>query len=351
MKLALGLEVYNKAELNLPLEAIQAAEACGYHSVWTAEAYGSDALSPLAYLAAVTDRIKLGTAVVQVAARTPAATAMHAMTIDALAGGNRTIIGLGVSGPQIVEGWYGQPWGSPHHWLRDYVAIMRKVFEREHPLEHDGAQLSLPFTGTGSIGEGKALKSILHPTEGIQIWIASGAPMNTALAAEVADGWLPMGYGPHGWRIHGENLERGFSKRADNAVPRSEFQLFTNLTVEITDNLHEAINRRKPMTAMYVGGMGSEQHNFHRDSMARRGFADQAKTIQERWLAGDKEGAAEAVPDEYIDMGGLFGTVERIRERYPLTIHEGTTGHIIRSTDVATIELMAQIVGEHSGLE
>ncbi len=351
MKLALGLEVYNKPQLDLPVAAIQAAEECGYHSVWTAEAYGSDALSPLAYLTAFTDRIKLGTAVIQVAARTPASTAMTAMTIDALAGGGRTIIGLGVSGPQIVEGWYGQPWGSPHHWLRDYVAIMRKVFEREQPLEYAGKQLQVPFTGTGSIGEGKPLKSILHPTEGIQIWLASGAPLNTALAAEVADGWLPMGYGQHGWEMHGPNLEKGFSKRSSEAVPRSEFQIFTNLTVEITENVQEAIDRRKPMTAMYVGGMGSEENNFHRDSMARRGFPDQAKVIQQRWLAGDKQGAVEAVPDEYIDMGGLFGPVERIRERYPHTIHEGSTGQIIRSTDIETIELLAEIVEEHSGLE
>ena len=142
MKLGLGLDIYNKSQLLLPTEAVIQAEKSGFHSVWTAEAYGIDALSPLAYLAAVTERIKLGTAIVQVAARTPAATAMHAMTIDALAGGNRTIIGLGVSGPQIVEGWYGQPWGSPHHWLRDYVAIMRKVLERQIPVDMKGNKSS-----------------------------------------------------------------------------------------------------------------------------------------------------------------------------------------------------------------
>ncbi len=351
MKLGLGLDIYNKPELNFPTEAVVLAESCGFHSVWTAEAYGMDALSPLAYLAAVTKRIKLGTAIVQVAARTPAATAMHAMTIDALAGGNRTIIGLGVSGPQIVEGWYGRPWGSPHHWLRDYVAIMRKVLEREGPVTHNGQQINLPFKGEGSIGQGKPLKSILHPTEGIQIWIASGAPMNTALAAEVADGWLPMGYGPDGWKTHGPNLEKGFQCRNENAIPRSDFQLFTNLTVEITEDIQAAIDKRKPMTAMYVGGMGSEEHNFHRDSMARRGFPEQANLIQERWLSGDKEGAVKAVPDEYIDMGGLFGPKERIRERYPLTVSEGATGQILRSTDLATIGLVAEIVSDHSGLE
>jgi len=351
MKLGLGLDIYNKSQLLLPTEAVIQAEKSGFHSVWTAEAYGIDALSPLAYLAAVTKRIKLGTAVVQVAARTPAATAMHAMTIDALAGGNRTIIGLGVSGPQIVEGWYGRPWGSPHHWLRDYVAIMRKVLERQIPVEHEGRQIQLPSKDEGAIGQGKALKSILHPSGEVQIWIASGAPMNTALAAEVADGWLPMGYGPDGWEIHGPNLEKGFQHRADNAVPKSEFQLFTNLTVEITDDIQAAIDKRKPMTAMYVGGMGNKEHNFHRDSMARRGFPELANLIQKRWLAGDKEGAIRAVPDEYIDMGGLFGPEERIRERYPLTVTQGVTGQILRSTDLATIELVAEIVSDHSGLD
>ncbi len=351
MKLGLGLDIYNKSRLHLPTEAVLHAEKYGFHSVWTAEAYGVDALSPLAYLAAITHRIKLGTAIVQVAARTPSATAMHAMTIDALAGGNRTIIGLGVSGPQIVEGWYGRPWGSPHHWLRDYVAIMRKVLERQSPVEHAGEEIQLPFTGQGSIGQGKALKSILRPTEGIQIWIASGAPMNTALAAEVADGWLPMGYGPDGWKTHGPNLEKGFRCRSGIAVPRSDFQIFTNLTVEITDDIQAAIDKRKPLTAMYVGGMGSKEHNFHRDSMARRGFPEQANLIQERWLSGDKEGAVKAVPDEYIDMGGLFGPKERIRERYPLTVTQGVTGQILRSTDLGTIALIAEIVSDHSGLE
>ena len=279
MKLALGLEVYNKPQLRLPIEAIKRAEEVGFHSVWTAEAYGVDALSPLAYLAALTDRIKLGTAVVQVAARTPAATAMHAMTIDALAGGGRTIIGLGVSGPQIVEGWYGQPWGSPHHWLRDYVAIMRKVLARDEPVTHAGKQIALPYDGPGAIGQAKALKSILHPLEGIEIWLASGAPLNTSLTAEVADGWLPMGYGVDGWEQHGDALERGFAKRDGDVVPREQFEIFDNLTVEITDDVKAAIERRKPLTALYVGGMGSREKNYHRDTMARRGFPDEAAPV------------------------------------------------------------------------
>lgn len=351
MKLALGVDLYNQATLDLPVDAVRRAEEVGFHSVWTAEAYGVDALSPLAYLAAVTDRIKLATGVVQVAARTPAATAMHAMTIDALAGGGRTIIGLGVSGPQIVEGWYGRPWGSPNHWLRDYVAIMRKILARDEPVTHDGRQISLPFTGEGSVGQGKALKSILHPTAGIEIWLASGAPANTRLAGEVADGWLPMGYGLDGWEIHGPNIEHGFERRSDDAVPRDRFQIFTTLNVEVTEDVQAAIDRRKPQTAMYVGGMGSQDRNYHVEAMARRGFPDAAARIQELWLAGDKDAAIDAVPDDYIDQQGLIGPPERIRERYEAAVPAGVTGVILRSTDLATIDLMADIIGSTHGLD
>ena len=168
MKLGLGLDLYRGAQLSVPVDQVRRAESLGFHSVWTAEAYGSDALSPLAYLAGLTSRIKLATGVVQTAARAPAATAMHAMTIDALAGGGRVIIGLGVSGPQIVEGWYGRPWGSPNEVLHDYVTIMRKVLDRDGPVAHDGSEYRLPYDGPGSVGLGKPLKSILHPHPGIK---------------------------------------------------------------------------------------------------------------------------------------------------------------------------------------
>src|SRR5690349_18567630 len=190
--------MYRASQLRMPVEAVQRAEALGYDSVWSAEAYGTDALSPLAYLAAVTTRIKLGTAVVQLAARPPATVAMHAMTIDALAGGNRMILGIGVSGPQIVEGWYGQPWGKPNSRLRDYVEIVRKVLDREEPVHHEGPEISLPYRGPGATGQGKALKSIMHPVARVPVWLASGGPKNTELCAELCDGWLPMGFGPNG---------------------------------------------------------------------------------------------------------------------------------------------------------
>lgn len=346
MKLGLGLELYRAKKLDVPLDQIQLADRLGFHSVWTAEAYGSDALSPLAFLAAHTRQIKLGTAVVQISARTPAATAMHAMTIDHLAGGGRVIIGLGVSGPQIVEGWYGQPWAHPHGRLRDYVAIMRKVLERDAPVEHPGVELSLPYDGPGAIGEGKPLTSILHPAGDIEIWIAAGGPRNTALAAEVADGWIPMGYGPDGWSIHRANLERGWERR-DGRPP--DFDVMGNLTVEITDDVQAAIDAKKPLTGMYVGGMGSEDNNFHRDAMARRGFPEAAARIQELWLAGRKDEAIAAVPDDYIDAGALFGPASRIRERWDDVVPAGLTGVILRTENDEALEIAAELTGSRDG--
>jgi F420-dependent oxidoreductase-like protein len=332
VKLGLRLELYRAAELAVPVETVKRAEALGYHSVWTAEAYGSDALSPLAYLAAVTDRIKLGTAVVQLAARPPATLAMHAMTIDALAGGNRLILGIGVSGPQIVEGWYGQPWGHPNQRVRDYVTIVRKVLDRKEPVAHDGPEIQLPYTGPGSIGQGKALKSIMHPVAPIEIWLAAGGPKNTALAAELCDGWLPMGLPPEG--VPAE------------IQAKDGFDVFTGATVTITDDVKGVLDAQRPLTAMYVGGMGSESHNYHRDAMARRGFPEAADRIGELWRAGRKEEAQAAVPEEYLEQTSLLGSPERIRRKWEEGyVSPGVTGVIVGAHQPEALELMADLAG------
>jgi F420-dependent oxidoreductase-like protein len=338
MKLGLGLDLYRGASMDVPVARVRRAEELGFDSVWTAEAYGADALSPLAYLAAFTNRIKLATGVVQVAARTPAATAMHALTIDALAGGNRVIIGLGVSGPQIVEGWYGRPWGNPNRRLREYVAVMRKVFARE-PLLNDGTEYPLPYNGSDALGEGKALRSILHPAGAVEIWIAAGAPRNTALAAEVADGFLPMGATADSY---GRTLDEGFARRGGRPA---SFQVFGATTVVETDDVKGALNRMKPLTAMYVGGMGSKSHNFHRDAMARRGYPELAVRIQALWLAGRKQEAVDAVPDEYLDDGALIGTPARIRARWEPWTRRNVTGLIIRCDSDGALELVADLAG------
>jgi F420-dependent oxidoreductase-like protein len=350
MKLAYRLELYRSAGLEVPVEAVLRAEVAGFHSVWTAEAYGSDALSPLAFLAALTHRIKLGTAVVQLAARPPATLAMHAMTIDALAGGGRVIIGIGVSGPQIVEGWYGQPWGKPNARLRDYVEITRKVLDREGPVTHEGPELTLPYRGPGSTGQGKPLKSILHPSARVPIWLASGAPRNTELCAELCDGWLPMGFGPDGVEGYREPLERGFSKRPSD-WPRSEdFEIFTGCSVRITDDVRGALDAMRPLSAMYVGGMGSATHNYHRDAMARRGFPEAAARIGELWRAGRKEEAMAAVPEEYLEQNALLGSPARIRRRWDEGfVPAGATGVIVGTDQLEAIDLMADLAGTREG--
>ena len=341
MKLGLGLDLYRGASLEVPVAAVQLAERLGYHSVWTAEAYGADALSPLAYLAAHTRCIKLATGVVQIDARTPAAAAMHAMTIDALAGGGRTIIGLGVSGPQVVEGWHGAAWGSPTAKLRDYTAIMRKVLARVEPVAHAGAAIRLPYDGPGALGQGKPLKSILHPAPGIEIWIAAGGPRNVALAAEAADGWLPLGYGPDGADTFREPLQRGLARRG--ASLRTELEAFGSLSVQITDDVQAALDARKPLTAMYVGGMGSDTHNFHAEAMARRGWPEASARIAELWRAGRRDEAVEAVPDDYVDSQCLLGSSQRIRARWPEAVPAGLTGVIVRCQSDEGLALVAEL--------
>jgi F420-dependent oxidoreductase-like protein len=345
VKLGLGLDLYRGASLELPVEKVRRAEQLGFHSVWTAEAYGADALSPLAYLAGLTSRIRLGCAVAQLAARPPATLAMHAMTIDALAGGDRVIVGIGVSGPQIVEGWYGQPWGAPSARLRDYVAIVRRVLRRE-PLAYEGTELSLPYRGPGATGQGKALRSILHPNPNIPIWLATGGPANTALAAEVADGWLPMGFGPDGMRIHGGALARGFARRTDGRGA-ADFEIFESCNIQITEDVRAALDRRRPLSAMYVGGMGSPAHNFHRDAMARRGFPEAAARINELWAAGRRDEAAAAVPVEYLEQTTLAGSPARIRAQWVEQgwSTRGITGIILRADTDEELCLAVELTG------
>jgi F420-dependent oxidoreductase-like protein len=340
VKLGLRLDLYRSAGLHLPVELVREAEALGFHSVWTAEAYGADALSPLAYLAALTTRIKLGTGVAQLAARPPATLAMQAMTIDALAGGGRMIIGLGLSGPQIVEGWYGQPWGRPNARLRDYVTILRKVLDRQEPVSHDGPELTLPYRGPGALGQGKALRSILHPQARIPIWLAAGGPRNTELCAELCDGWLPMGLPPSGVAGVTQVLERGWSERGGRP---EDFEIFTQSTIHLTDDVAGVLDSMKPLTAMYVGGMGSATHNFHREAMARRGFPEEAARIQELWLAGRKQEAIAVVPDDYLDADSLIGDEKRIREKWERKLRLGVTGLVVGATRPEELRLLAEL--------
>jgi F420-dependent oxidoreductase-like protein len=339
----LGLMIgYSGADMRLPIDRILRAEALGYDSVWTAEAYGSDAITPLAYIAALTKRIRLGTGVIQLAARTPANAAMSAATVDALAGGNRFILGVGVSGPQIVEGWYGQPWGKPYYRIRDYVTIMRKVLAREAPVTHQGREISLPYTGPGASGLSKPLKSILHMNPKLPIWLGAENEATVKLCAEICDGWLPMGLVPGSMPHYRPWLEAGF-RRAGGGKSFDHFEIFTAMPVIIDRDVKGALARLKPNVALYVGGMGARSKNFHKDLMARQGFAEAAERIQELYLAGRKQEAAEAVPDELVDLRALVGPPARIRERYKAWADCGASGALIPATQDEVIELMAQV--------
>ncbi len=343
MKLGLMLG-YSGAQMQLPVELVQRAEALGYDSVFTAEAYGSDATSPLAYLAAVTKRIRLGTSIMQLAGRTPAMAAMQAATIDALAGGDRFIAGLGVSGPQIVEGWYGEPWGRPYYRIRDYVTIMKKIFAREEPVSHEGREISLPFKGPGAMGIGKPLKSILHMNPNIPIWLGTGTEANVRLTAEIADGWFPLSFAPGMMSTFGPWLEEGF-KRAGGGKSLADFEIQPGVSVALTDDVRGALARMKPNIALYVGGMGHKDKNFHNDMMVRRGYPEAAAKIQELYLSGRKAEAAEAVPDEYCDEGSLVGPVQRIKERYREWEGSGATGLTVFGARAEALELMADLAG------
>ena len=343
MKLGLMTSFFGDAQLRVPIERIRRAEALGYDSVWTAETYGSDALTPLAFIGAHTRRIRLGTAIAQLAARTPANIAMSAQTIDAMAGEGRMMLGIGVSGPQIVEGWYGQPWGKPNHRLRDYVAIIKKVLRREHPVTHDGSEISLPYKGAGSIGLGKPLKSILHGNPHIPVFLGTGTPTNIRMTAEIADGWVSGNkWVPGRQHYYGPIIEEGLARRKDGRT-RKDFVVYGAVAVKLAQDVKAAIGAAKPKLALYVGGMGARSMNFHKDNMVNRGFGEAAGRIQELFLAGRKDEAAAAVPDEFVDGGMLIGPPERIRERWKPWADCGLDRIMLLSQNDEVIELMARI--------
>jgi F420-dependent oxidoreductase-like protein len=342
MKLGYLIGAWSGAEFRIPVERIQRVEELGYDSVWSSEAYGADALTPLAYLAAVTERIKLGTAVVQIGARTPAATAMAFATIEEMAGRGRVIAGLGLSGPQIVEGWYGTPWPKPIARTRDTVAIMRRIFARDAPVAYEGESISVPYHGPDALGVGKPLKSIMHTNPDLPIYLAAGGPANVALTAEVADGWITMGLNPSNAHEFTPALERGAARSGRSL---DTLEVTSGCSVRITDDVAGTLAAMKPQTAFFVGGYGTKDHNFHRDAMVRRGYRAEAERIQELFLAGRRDEAAATVPDEYLDDGGLFGSPRRIEERLQPWLSCGITSLTVNAAQDEALESMADLVG------
>ena len=342
MKLALSLG-YAGAKMNIPLERVRRAEELGFEAVFCAETYSSDAITPLAYMGALTRRIKLGTSIAILSARTPANLAMCAQTIDAMCGEGRMLLCVGTSGPQVAEGWYGQPWGKPNYRLRDYVAIMKKILKREGPVSHEGREISLPYKGPGSSGLGKPLKSILHGNPNIPIFLGTDTDLNIRMTAEVADGWNCMNWVPAKTvKYYKDLIEEGLAKRADGKKLK-DFTIMAPMDCKVTNDVKGAIESLKPEIALYVGGMGAKDKNFHVEKMIRRGFPEAAHRIQELFLAGKKEEAAKAVPDEFIDEGALIGPPERLKQRYREFADSGLSMlSMIRHTDEA-IEAMGKI--------
>jgi F420-dependent oxidoreductase-like protein len=283
----------------------QEAERLGYDTVWSAESWGSDAFSPLVYLAAHTERIRLGTGIVQMAARTPTATAMHAVTLDHLSDG-RLILGLGVSGPQVVEGWYGQPSKRPLARTREYVEVLRSAFARETHLSHDGDFYQHPYTGEGSEGLGKPLKIMTHPLRAdIPIFIGAEGPKNVAQTCAIADGWLPLYYSPYRQEVYADDI----ADRPDG------FEIAVYVTLQVTDDVEAGLAPVRASIALYIGGMGAKGQNYHTRLMARMGFEEEALRIQDLFLEGRREEAVAAVPAGFADEISLVGPPERIRDR------------------------------------
>jgi F420-dependent oxidoreductase-like protein len=319
MRLALTVG-YSGASAALDLDRILEAERLGYTSAWTSEAYGSDAVVPAAWIAARTERLHVGTAVMQIGARTPAMTAMTAMTLDALSGG-RFRLGLGVSGPQVVEGWHGQPFARPLERTREYLEIVRAILRRERPLEHRGAHYRIPYTGPGATGLGKPLRSILHGRPDLPIYLAAIGPRNVALTAELADGWMPIFFSPSRMPMFREWLDEGFRRRADAPVGRADapvgFEVMPMVSVVVGDDVQRCRDAVKASLALYVGGMGARGKNFYNELAQRYGYEDAARRVQDLFLSGRRAEAATAVPDALVDEVALCGPRERLRERLP----------------------------------
>jgi F420-dependent oxidoreductase-like protein len=322
----LGLTVgYSGRKLELPLDLVLEAERLGFDSCWTSEAYGSDAISVSAWILARTTKIKMGTAILQMPARTPTMTAMTALSLDHLSGG-RFIIGLGPSGPQVVEGWYGATYAKPLTRLREYIDIMNKVFAREEPVTYEGYHYTLPYKGKDATGLGKPLKSILHCERRIPIYSASLQPKSVALSAELCDGFFPIWLNPERTDLFDEPIKEGLAKVPGKTL--ADFDIAPAVGVVMGNDLEQCRNMIKPRIALYVGGMGARGKNFYTDFASRLGYADAARKIQDLYLDGKKAEAIAAVPDKLVDEVSLVGTADRIKDRLQAWIAAGKTHHV-----------------------
>ena len=342
----LGLMIgYASGKVDLPVELIQEADRLGVYAVWAAEAYGSDAVTPLAWLGALTHQIKLGTAIMQMPGRTPANAAMTAMTLNQLSGG-RFLMGLGLSGPQVVEGWHGVSYARPLTRTREYVEIVLTIFRRKERLSYDGKVYQIPYNGPGATGLGKPLRSTLRPEPDIPIYLAAIGPQNVELAAEIADGWLPIFFSPEKYaETYQPHLEAGFAK-AGGGKGLHNFDIAPTVSVVIDDSLDVCYNALRPMLALYIGGMGAKGKNFYTNLAGRYGYEAAAAEIQDLYLAGDKGMAMMKVPGALIDDVALVGPRERVKERLSLWLNSPVTTMNITVFDVDTLRTMVELMAE-----
>jgi F420-dependent oxidoreductase-like protein len=331
--------------LSLPMDLVLKAEQLGFDSCWTSEAYGSDAVTPAAWLLAKTTKLRVGTAIMQLPARAPTMTAMTAMSLDHLSGG-RFIVGIGPSGPQVVEGWYGASYEKPLTRQREYIEIMHMVFARQVPVEYSGVHYQLPYRGPGSTGLGKPLKSILHCARKIPIYTASLQPKPVAMSAELCDGFIPAWMNPDRFGIFAASIEEGFARVGNKTL--ADFDVAPIVTVVVGDDVQACRVPVKAMLALYVGGMGARDRNFYFDYVTELGYGGAARAIQDLYLAGDKDAAAAAVPDQLVDDIALVGPSDRIRDGVQRWIDAGKKRHVgsllIATMQSEALERMAELV-------
>jgi F420-dependent oxidoreductase-like protein len=334
---------YSGKRIHIPIDAIKQAESMGYDSVWTAEAYGNDAVTSASWVLAQTEKIRVGTAIMQMPARTPAMCAMTSMSLHQLSGG-RFIVGLGASGPQVVEGWHGVPYGRPVTRTREYIQIMRKIMGREGPVEFDGKVYQMPVKGEGTTGLGKPLKSILDASPEIPIYTASITPAGLRCAGEVADGVFPVWMDPDKYDVLGKDIEAGFEK-AGGGKSLQNFDIAPFVMVALNDDLDAAFDSLRPWLALYIGGMGAKGKNFYHDYATRLGYGEMATRLQDLYLSGQKAEAEALIPNDLLDAVSLIGSKDRIRERLAPWKEAGKKGQVgsmlLSAHDPEVLELIA----------
>ena len=334
LKLGLQLGLWGARPPDDIVATAQEAERLGFDAIFTAEAWGADAFTPLAWIGARTERIRLGTAIAPLSARTPTATAMAALTLDHLSHG-RMILGLGVSGPQVVEGWYGQPFSKPLARTREYVDIVRQVLRREAPVTSPGPHYPLPYRGEDAWGLGKPLRPIVHPLRAdLPIWLGAEGPKNVTLAAEICDGWLPLYYSPYRPEVYADQL----------AGARPGFEIAASVFLNVSGDVATALLPVKAMLGFYIGGMGAKKRNFHKELMARMGFPAEAERIQQLFLENRRDEATAAVPDQFADEISLVGPIARIRDRLQAWKKTPVTTLLVGAQKPETLRQVAELV-------